>query len=182
MKKILALAVISIFLIIPPASFAKIAISDSDLAAITGQSSVSIDMSKLRPLKNVSNLSIIWDDADGFSGYTDPGYFGTTDFTVSGTTTKFGSGDNGITTVDITFNNGVTVVKANTPEIIIGGTSGMNLSATIQLGADSNLAGAKTLGAVYIGGIIANIPPGEVTVTLRSSSTGIYGSGRYFAQ
>jgi len=173
MKKFLALAVISIFLIIPSASFAKIAISDSDLAVITGQISVSIDMSKLRPLKNVSNLSVIWNDADGFSGYTDPGYFGTTDFTVSGTTTKFGSGDNGITTVDITFNNGVTVVKANTPEIIIGGTSGMNLSATIQLGADSNLAGAKTLGAVYIGGIIANIPPGEVTVTPRSSSTGI---------
>lgn len=182
MKKILVLAVISLFLMIPPVSFAKIAISDSDLAAITGQISVSVDMSKLKPLKNISNLSIIWDDVDGFSGYTDPGYFGTTDFTVSGTTTKFGSGDNAFTTVDITFQNGLTVVKANTPEIIIGGTSGMNLSATFQLGANSKLVGAKTLGSLYIGGIIANIPPGEVTATLRSSSTGISGSGRFFAQ
>jgi len=178
MKKILVIAVISIFLMMPPTSFAKIIISDGDLSVITGQASISIDMSKRWPLRNVSNLSIIWDDADGFSGYTDPGYFGTTDFAVSGETTKF----NGFVTLDITYNNGVTVVKATTPEIIIGGTSGMNVSATIQLSADSKLANAQTLGTVYIGGIKADIPPGEVTVYVRPNSYGIGGSGQYFAQ
>ncbi|KQC07817.1 MAG: hypothetical protein APR62_05905 [Smithella sp. SDB] len=178
MKKILILAVISIVLMMPQASFAKIIISDGDLAAITGQDSISIDMSKRWPLRNVSNLSIIWDDADGFSEYTDPGYFGTTDFTISGETTEF----NGFVTLDITYNNGVTLVKATTPEIIIGGTSGMNVSATFKLGADSSLSNAQTLGTLYIGGIRADIPPGEVTVTIRPDSYGISGSGQYFAQ
>ncbi len=181
MKKILILAVISAALMLPQVSFAnaKIIISDGDLAAITGQAGVSIDMSKRWPLRNVSNLSIIWDDADDdFSGYTDPGYFGTTDFAISGETTKF----NGFVTLDITYNNGVTVVKAATPEIIIGGASGMNVSATIQLSADSKLANAQTLGTAYIGGIKADIPPGEVTVYVRPNSYGISGSGQYFAQ
>ncbi|GAB6269002.1 MAG: hypothetical protein PHW12_05195 [Smithella sp.] len=178
MKKSIMLAVISIVLMMPQVSFAKIIISDGDLAAITGQDSISIDMSKLRPLRNVSNLSIIWDDADGFSEYTDPGYFGTTDFTISGETTKF----NGSVTLDITYNNGVTLVKATTPEIIIGGTTGMNIDATIKLGTDNTLSGTQTLGALYVGGIKADIPPGQVTITLRPYSYGIYGSGQYFAQ
>jgi hypothetical protein len=182
MKKSIMLAVISILLMIPPVSFAKIAISDGDLAAITGQVSLSIDMSKRWPLQNVSNLSIIWDDANGFTSYTDPGYFGTTDFAITGETTKFGSGDNGIVLIDITYNNGVTVVKAATPEIIVGGTTGMNISATLKLGTDNVLSGTQTLGAVYVGGIKADIPPGQVTVTLRPNSYGIYGSGQYFAQ
>lgn len=178
MKKSIMLAVISILLMMPPVSFAKIAISDGDLASITGQVSISIDMSKRWPLQNVSNLSIIWADANGFTSYTDPGYFGTTDFTITGETTKF----NGIVSIDITYNNGVTVVKAATPEIIIGGTTGMNIDATFKLGTDNALSGTQTLGAVYVGGIKADIPPGQVTVYIRPNSYGIYGSGQYFAQ
>lgn len=178
MKKSIMLAVISILLIMPSISFAKIVISDSDLAAITGQVSLSIDMSKRWPLRNVSNLSLIWDDADGFTNYTAPGYFGTTDLTITGETTKF----NGIITLDIIYTNGVTVVTAATPEIIIGGTTGMNIDATIKLGIDNTLSGTQTLGALYVGGIRADIPPGQVTITLRPNSYGIHGSGQYFAQ
>ena len=178
MKKSIMLAVISILLMMPSVSFAKIAISDVDLAAITGQVSISIDMSKRWPLNNVSNLSIVWDDADGFTNYTAPGYFGTKDLTITGETTKF----NGIMTLDITYTNGVTVVKAATPEITIGGTTGMNIDATIKLGTDNTLSGTQTLGHLYVGGIKLDIPPGEVTITLRPNSYGIYGSGQYFAQ
>ncbi|MEN6431401.1 MAG: hypothetical protein WA096_00360 [Smithella sp.] len=88
----------------------------------------------------------------------------------------------GIITLDITYNNGVTVVKAATPEIIIGGATGMNINATFKLGTDNVLSGTQTLGAVYVGGIKADIPPGQVTITLRPNSYGIYGSGQYFAQ
>lgn len=183
MKKILALAVISIYLLIPQLSFSKIAISDNDLAAISGQVSVTVDMSKRWALPNLSNLSIVWDDADGFPGYTDPGYFGTTDFTISGETTKFGTGDDGLMTVDITFSNGATVVKAKTPEIIIGGTNGMAIDMTLKVGSDNTLSGTQRFGHLYVGGIKATMPPGEVTVTIYSSSN-MYGtgSGRYFAQ
>ena len=182
MKKSIMLAVISILLMMPSVSFAKIVISDGDLAAITGQVSLSIDMSRRWPLRNVSNLSLIWDDADGFTNYTAPGYLGTIDLAITGETTKFGSGDNGIMTLDITYTNGVTVVKAATPEINIGGTTGMNIDATIKLGIDNTLSGTQTLGALYVGGIKADIPPGQVTITLRPHSYGINGSGQYFAQ
>jgi hypothetical protein len=163
----------------PLASFAKIAVvSDTDLSAITAQTSISIDMSKRWPLKNVTNLSVVWGDASGFAGYTDPGYFGTTDLSITGETTKF----DGFVTLDIRYTNGVTVVKASTPEIIIGGTNGMNVDATIKLGTDNTLSGTQRLGSFHIGGITTDIPPGELTVTLRPSSYGISGSGRYFAQ
>lgn len=182
MKKILVLAVISIFLMIPRASFAKIAISDNDLAAITGQATVTIDMSKRWALPNLTNLSIIWEDEDGFSGYENPGYFGTTDFTITGETTGFGKGEDGLLTLDITFDNGVTVIKTKTPEIIIGGTNGMNIDMTLKVGSDNTLSGTQRFGHLYVGGIKATMPPSEMTVTVYSSSSNLYGTGLFFAQ
>ena len=74
MKKILALTVIALFVMMPFASFAKTtAVSDSDLGAVTAQSGVSIDFSNLT-ISNVSISAQSWGDTDGFGTYTSPGW------------------------------------------------------------------------------------------------------------
>lgn len=178
MKKILILAVIAIFVMMPLASFAKNVISDSDLASITAQDSISIDVSGLK-LRYVSNLKTVWDDADGFTGYTDPGYLGTTDITITNNIMSFGSGANGIVTLDVSYTNGVAVTRIETPQIIIGGTDGMIVNATMKSGTDNTLTGAQTFGSIHMGGVKVDIPPGVLTVTAHTSS---YGSSRSFAQ
>ena len=48
MKKVLLLTVIALFVMMPFASFAKTALSDSDMSAITAQEGVSIYMNTIR--------------------------------------------------------------------------------------------------------------------------------------
>jgi hypothetical protein len=56
MKKTLILVLISVFLMIPLASFAKTALSDSELSTVTGQAGISIDFNSI-----ISNIfSISW--------------------------------------------------------------------------------------------------------------------------
>ena len=55
MKKVLLLAVVALFVMMPLASFAMTAISDSDLNAITAQEGVSIYLNNI----TVSRLSMV---------------------------------------------------------------------------------------------------------------------------
>jgi hypothetical protein len=72
MKKSLALAVIAVFVMIPLVSFARTAISDSELGSVIAQQGVSIEFGSLT-LNNTSLTSMAWGDAGGFTSYTGDG-------------------------------------------------------------------------------------------------------------
>jgi hypothetical protein len=143
MKRILMLAMIVAFVMIPLVSFAKTAISDSDLDAVTAKAGISIVFTNL----TISSLSlskgISWGDSDGvpdspyYTGsYTNAGYIGATDITVQGDLINY----TGAMNIDVGTSGGVTKVQIVLPnEITIGGTAGMNITATLRLGDTKTL-------------------------------------------
>jgi len=60
MKKVLLLAVVALFVMMPLASFAMTTISDSDLNAITAQEGVSIYLNDLKVTTNLTNMTMSW--------------------------------------------------------------------------------------------------------------------------
>ena len=79
MKKIFAILAVVAFLMVPAASMAMQQATDADLAAITGQSGVTIDISALRIALGLGTFT--YGDLDGWTGtnsfgndFTDPGY------------------------------------------------------------------------------------------------------------
>ena len=72
MKKSLTLAIILIFVMTPLASFARTAISDSELDSVIAQQGVTIEFVSVT-LNNVSMNTFAWGDAGGFIGYTGDG-------------------------------------------------------------------------------------------------------------
>ncbi|MFZ3209548.1 MAG: DUF6160 family protein [Geobacteraceae bacterium] len=85
MKKVLAM--VAVFVMMPLAAFAKTAVSDSDLGAVTGQAGVTIAADITIPTLNIGVLS--WGDADGvvsaFGGVGTAGYVGVTGVAVANT-------------------------------------------------------------------------------------------------
>ncbi|MGA2781780.1 MAG: DUF6160 family protein [Smithella sp.] len=57
MKKTLILVLIAVFVMIPLASFAKTAISDSELGTVTGEAGISIDFSSIIGISNIFSTS-----------------------------------------------------------------------------------------------------------------------------
>ena len=82
--------------------------------------------------------------------------------------------------MDLSYTDGLITARVETPEIIIGGTNGMTVNATVKSGTDNTLTtGTQTFGHMYLGGVKADIPPGVVTVSVHTSD---YGISRNFAQ
>ena len=150
MKKILVLTVIALFVMMPFASFAKTAVSDSDLGAVTAQSGVSIDFSGLS-ISNVSQSINSWGDTDGFgSTYSSMGWVGQAS-TMVGTVL----GLSGTLNIDVGSSGTKTRINIDLPTITIGS---MNIDSTIKLAQDKTLTtGASTLGMSYMAGVQATI-------------------------
>jgi hypothetical protein len=153
MKKSLALAVIAFFVMIPLASFARTAISDSELDSVIAQQGVTIEFVSLT-LNSTSLTSMAWGDAGGFTGYTGDGWAGIGNVTISGDVVVM----NGPMNIDIGTSGNSTRVNILLPTVSIGGTAGLNVTATVKLAASSNLATNATTGGVLdIQGLKASV-------------------------
>ncbi|PKN38933.1 MAG: hypothetical protein CVU62_01670 [Deltaproteobacteria bacterium HGW-Deltaproteobacteria-2] len=149
MKKSLALAVIAVFVMIPLASFARTAISDSELGSVIAQQGVTIEFVNLT-LSNTSLTSMAWGDAGGFTGYTGDGWAGIGSITITGDVAVI----NGPMNIDVGTNGGSTRVNISLPTVSIGGTAGLNVTASVILAASSDLVtNATTVGVLDIKGL-----------------------------
>ena len=155
MKKILALTVIALFVMMPFASFAKTtAVSDSDLGAVTAQSGVSIDFSNLT-ISNVSISAQSWGDTDGFGTYTSPGWVGAQMNLIGDVV-----GVSGVMNIDVGSSGTSTRLNIDLPQIKIGGNNaGLQQDQTIKLSTNKTLngTGAGELGQSYMIGLKATI-------------------------
>jgi hypothetical protein len=160
MKKILVLAIIALFVMVPFASFAKTAVSDSDLGAVTAQEGVTIDFAGLS-LSAVSLDVQSFGDADGFASYTGAGFVGAA-IQMSGNVVSL----SGTMTIDVGTNATTgTAVKIGLPTVQLGsaGSNNLNITQVLKLASDKTLTtGASTLGTMYMGNLTATISGGLV--------------------
>jgi len=159
MKKVLLLTVVALFVMMPFASFAKTAISDSDLSALTAQTGVSIDFGTNGV--SISNVSIAlqsWGDSDGFGTYTSAGFIGAV-ITMGGNVL----GLSGVMNIDVGTSGSVTKLNIALPTIAIGGTN-FTQDQTIKLAGDKTLTSIPlTLGESYMSGLTASVT-GQLTI------------------
>jgi hypothetical protein len=152
MKKILVLAVIALFVMMPFASFAKTAVSDSDLGAVTAQTGVSIDFTNLS-VTGVTMDVQSWGDNDGFSGYASAGWTGANMALVGSVVALSGTMN-----IDVGTSGTQTRLKIDLPTVSIGGSGGLNVDQIQKLAADKILStNAGTLGQSYMGGLKATV-------------------------
>ena len=155
MKKVLLFAVLAMFLMVPM-SFAKTAISESDLAAVTAQEGVTINFDCF----TVGAIHIAvqsWGDSNGCAtcgGYTAPGWVGATidmsdDF------------------VNIEGNLTIDVGTSGTQTALIIGLPTLNLTGEmtqiVKLGSSANLSGAAVMGTAYMSGLSVS-PSGKLVI------------------
>ena len=151
MKKFLVLTVIALFVMMPFASFAKTAVSDSDLGAVTAQSGVSIDFTNLA-VSGVSISAQSWGDTDGFTGYSTTGFVGAA-MTMSGNVV----GISGTMNIDVGTSGAQTRLRIDLPTIKIG-EGGLTQEQTVKLALDKTLStNAGILGISYMSGLQATI-------------------------
>jgi len=155
MKKVLLFAVLAMFLMVPM-SFAKTAISESDLAAVTAQEGVTINFDCF----TVGAISIAvqsWGDSDGCAdcgGYTAEGWVGAT----------IDMSDNFVTlTGDMTIDVGT----SGTQTALIIGLPGLDLAGemtqVVKLGTAEDLTGAAVMGTAYMSGLSVS-PTGQLII------------------
>ncbi|MFZ3105565.1 MAG: hypothetical protein WA096_12795 [Smithella sp.] len=161
MKKILLLTVIALFVMMPLASFAKTAISDSELGAVTAQTGVTIAFTDFSVSLNGTSLTayptISWGDSNGFGIYNAPGYVGAQISELSANAVKI----SGAMTIDVGTNAGVTAIGITLPTISLAG----NLEMAVKLAGDRAFTGANngTLGTAFISGLSV-VPSGSLAI------------------
>jgi PPE-repeat protein len=151
MKKLLTLTIAALFMAMSGTSPAKEPICDSDLAAMTAEAGVTINLDDF----STGSLSIgvtSWGDGDGLAtaGYGSAGYVGMTGLGMTGDVASF-SGD---MKVDVGSNATQTRVNIALPTLTLGST---NVSSVMKIGAAQNLSGAKTMGTLDMVGLRAEI-------------------------
>lgn len=155
MKKVLLFAVIAMFLMVPM-SFAKTAISESDLAAVTAQEGVTINFDCF----TVGAISIdvqSWGDSDGCSGcggYTAAGWVGA----------EIDMSDNfvgikGNLTIDVGTSGSQTALIIGLPTLNLAGS----MTQVVKLGTAANLSGAAVMGTAYMSGLSVS-PSGKLII------------------
>lgn len=155
MKKVLLFAVIAMFLMVPM-SFAKTAISESDLAAVTAQEGVTINFDCF----TVGAISIdvqSWGDSDGCSGcggYTAAGWVGAT----INMSTDF-VGIKGNLTIDVGTSGSQTALIIGLPTLNLAGS----MTQVVKLGTAANLSGAAVMGTAYMSGLSVS-PSGKLII------------------
>ena len=159
MKRFLTLAILVLFLMMPLASSAKVAISDSDLDAVTAETGVSITFNNVT-LTSATSLGVLsWGDADGFASAASGGIAGLANISMTAGNFAVINGD---MLVDVGTNaaTGGTKVKISLPKIVLGG-AGSNISATLRTDTAQKLNTSTfatnitvTNLAIAVGGII----------------------------
>lgn len=154
MKRILLLTVIAVFVMMPFASFAKTAISDSELGAVTAQTGVTIDFNSFQ-LGSISIGTISWGDTGFGSTYTGAGWVGQSVDLSTNAINITGTMD-----IDVGTNAGTTAIGIKLPTINVSG----NVEMVVKLAADKTLtANALVLGTSYMSQISIN-PSGTLVI------------------
>ena len=155
MKKVLLFAVLAMFLMVPM-SFAKTAITESDLAAVTAQEGVTINFDCF----TVGAISIdvqSWGDSDGCTtcgGYTSSGWVGA-EIDMSSDFVNI-SGD---MTIDVGTNaGGVTALAIGLPTLNLAGS----MTQVVKLANNPQLTGGGVLGTAYMSGL--SVSPSGVLI------------------
>ena len=146
MKKVLFFVVIAMFLMVPM-SFAKTAITESDLASVTAQEGVTINFDCF----TVGAIKIdvqSWGDSDGCTtcgGYTAAGWVGAS-ITMSTNFITL-SGD---MTIDVGSKGTVTALAIGLPTLNLAGS----MTQVVKLAANSQLTtNVGVLGTAYMSGL-----------------------------
>jgi hypothetical protein len=155
MKKVLLLTVVALFVMMPFVSFAKTAISESDLSDLTAQEGVTISFSNLA-ISGVSLVTQSWGDSDGFSSYLGSGWVGAS-IGMSGNVLAL-SGD---MTIDVGTSGAKTGVKIGLPSLVVGG-SNFTVDQKVMLSTAKTLSGTQVLGTSYMSGLTATITGGLI--------------------
>ena len=154
MKRILILAFIAVFVMMPLASFAKTAISDSELNSVMAQQGVTITTNL--SISGVNITTVSWGDTGFGSTYTSNGFVGLSNITLSGTVVGL-SGD---LLVEVGSSGAVTKIQVGLPTVSLGS---MNVDAIAKVSTIKTLTDTQVLGSVYMSGLSATIT-GTVTV------------------
>lgn len=159
MKKVLLLAVLAMFLMVP-VSFAKTTISESDLASVTAQEGVTITFDNLK-ITNVTVDEQSWGDSNGFTAdngdaYTSAGWVGAT-ITTSGDLVAL----SGSLIIDVGTSGSTTAVRIGLPSLAIGSDT-MSVTQVLKLDTVKELTGTQVLGTAYMGGVEATVTGGLI--------------------
>jgi len=155
MKKIWLLTVVAVFLMMPFTTFAKTAISDSELGSVIAQQGVTIDFTDFH-LGTISIDTISWGDGGGFgSTYTGDGWVGAS-VDISNDAIQI----SGTMDIDVGTSNGVTAVGIKLPTITVAG----NIISVVKLAGNKELtSNATVLGTSFISGLSVN-PSGTLVI------------------
>ena len=155
MKKVLLLTIVT-FLMMVPMSFAKTAISDSDLAGVTAQEGVTINFDCFT-VGAITIAAQSWGDADGCTtcgGYTAAGWVGAS-VTMSSNFVRI----SGNMTIDVGTSGTRTALVIGLPTLNLAGS----MTQVVKLGTAANLSGGSVLGTSYMSGVSVN-PSGQLII------------------
>ena len=156
MNRVLMLAVIALLVMMPFASFARTAISDNDLDAVTAATGVSVAFTNDK-VSSVALTVTSWGDSDGFSGYSGTGYMGVNGVTIGGNIALI----SGTMNVDVGTSGASTRMNVVLPAITLGT---MNVDASLVLDSVKTLNNnSNLLGSLDMKGFSTQIG-GTVTV------------------
>jgi hypothetical protein len=142
--------------VLPMSAMALTTVSDSELAGVTGQAGVSINVDMTA---NITVGTLAWGDADGFSGNTNAGYVGLTGMTF--TTTMHPRTD---VPIERQMFLNIDVAGGTTPTVRIGlptgeiGVSALQTDAFVSgVGSDGAPTNMQVLGHIYVGGMTVKL-------------------------
>jgi hypothetical protein len=181
MKKLFTILALLAFLVVPAASMAMVQTSDADLAAITGQSGVDIDITGVNLALGLGTLT--WGDYDGFGGgIANAGYINVAFYQAP---MHIGVGEVKIA-IDVDYNNkiagktaivlGIQVPGAITIDAIIADVVlDKNNGAMIDYAAAGNSANYY-YGLTDAQAVVINSGAGSATLgALNTSTLGVFG-------
>ncbi len=144
MKKPLMLTIVALLVMMPLAVFAKAIITDKDLEAVTAEAGVTIVFTNVAVGGSTALSSISWGDPSGFTDYTYTGYFGMSNWTVTGNLSEIASGQ--MMLIDVGTSGTITKINLVLPTIRIGGASGVNMLTYLKTAYDGTLTANAAVG------------------------------------
>ncbi len=172
MKKYLGYFLVIAFLVtVPFMSVAKQILSEGEMGSLTAQEGVTVNLGAFVPATATFGVTVTgfmpdlqsWGDSDGFTGYTDSGWFGA--FTTTSALSHIGVG--GQMTIDVGSSGASTAVRIGLPNAIVHTFS---TDQTLKLGTGKQLSDAQpALGTTYNDLFAAVLnPTGSSAITISS--------------
>jgi hypothetical protein len=144
MKRPLMLTIVALLVMMPLVAFSKSIITDKDLEAVTAEAGVTIVFTNVAVGGSTALSSLSWGDPSGFTSYTYTGYFGMSNWTVTGNLAEIASGQ--MMLIDVGTSGTITKINLVLPTIRIGGASGVNMLTYLKTAYDGSLTANAAIG------------------------------------